>query len=203
MSKIESNHAATQGTERRLPQNQISFESLAIGEQFFDGESGEYWEKVSATEGELRSGSNHGADSNRSAFRSDEMVERGGKVQQTMSFEDWVAGVEREVGSDVDGESYRQFYDHGLSPSEAVLQDRQGDGVLIGKLPETLYTTINGKMSAEEAADSLVSHASKIADAIKRRDNCFFEKRVTSINALLDLLAQYVQQERQAEPSSN
>jgi hypothetical protein len=60
---------------------------------------------------------------------------------ETMPFVKWVARVEQEVGSDVDGESYRRYYDQGLSPSEAVLQDRLNDGVLdrpqASKIPKT------------------------------------------------------------------
>ncbi|WP_186214511.1 hypothetical protein [Burkholderia gladioli] len=48
---------------------------------------------------------------------------------ERQTFEDWVAGVEREVGSDVDGESYRRYYNQGMSPSEAVRQDRLDDGL--------------------------------------------------------------------------
>lgn len=61
-----------------------------------------------------------------------------------------------------------------------------------------MYTQIEGMLSAQQAADSLVSHASKIADAIKRGDNYFFESRISSVNALLDLLTKYVHQERLA-----
>lgn len=65
-----------------------------------------------------------------------------------------------------------------------------------------MYEQIEGMMGAEEAADSLVSHATKIGDAIKRGDNSLFEIRVAGVNTLLDLLAQYVQQERSKIPAS-
>jgi Zn-finger protein len=58
-----------------------------------------------------------------------------------------------------------------------------------------MYTPIDNKLLAEEAADALVFHATNIADAIKRKDNCFFEHRATSIKVIMDLLRQYTQQE--------
>ncbi|MFP3637690.1 hypothetical protein [Paraburkholderia sp. SIMBA_054] len=52
------------------------------------------------------------------------------KIRQVLSFEDWSAAIEREVGAEVEAESYRQYYDRGLSPAEAVLQDRLDNGVI-------------------------------------------------------------------------
>ncbi|MGF6603992.1 hypothetical protein P3T23_008747 [Paraburkholderia sp. GAS448] len=74
-------------------------------------------------------------DAFKAAFMACQAIETQLATRQTMSFEDWIAGVEREAGSDVDGESYRRYYDQGMSPSEAMLQDRQDDGVLRRKLP--------------------------------------------------------------------
>lgn len=59
-----------------------------------------------------------------------------------------------------------------------------------------MYTQIEGMLSAEDAADQLVFHATNIAGAIKRKDNCVFENRRSSLQAILKLLDQYVQQER-------
>lgn len=59
------------------------------------------------------------------------------------------------------------------------------------------YKQIEGMMSAEHAAAALVMHATNIANAINRNDNCVFEHRVTSLKALLTLLGQYVEQERE------
>ena len=58
-----------------------------------------------------------------------------------------------------------------------------------------MYTQIEGMLSAEEAADALVYHATNIANAIKRQDNCCFEGRAESIKAVLDLLRRYVTEE--------
>ncbi|OEZ53006.1 hypothetical protein JAB5_27480 [Janthinobacterium sp. HH103] len=66
-----------------------------------------------------------------------------------------------------------------------------------------MYTQITGMMEAEDAADALVFHATNIADAIKRNDNCFFESRETSLKAVLKLLGQYVQQDRAAKPADS
>lgn len=66
----------------------------------------------------------------------------------------------------------------------------------------TAYTQIEGMMSAEEAADALVFHAGNIAVAIKRNDNAVFENREASLKAVLDLLGQYVRQERVADTTS-
>jgi hypothetical protein len=53
-------------------------------------------------------------------------------VVQTMDFDKWVARVEQEIGSDdVDGESYRVYYNRGLSPADAVLYDRMDNDVLV------------------------------------------------------------------------
>jgi hypothetical protein len=61
-----------------------------------------------------------------------------------------------------------------------------------------MYTQIEGMMSAGEAADALVFHATNIAEAIKRNDNCFFENRQVSLTSVLQLLGEYVQQGRAA-----
>lgn len=61
-----------------------------------------------------------------------------------------------------------------------------------------MYLKIEGMLTAEEAAEELVRYAAKIADAIKRHDHTVFEKRAEGLKALLELLDQYVQQERQA-----
>ena len=45
-----------------------------------------------------------------------------------MDFEEWIAGVESEIASDVDPEAYRQYFDDGLTPVEAVMQSRVDDG---------------------------------------------------------------------------
>ncbi|MGS1035946.1 hypothetical protein NFI99_12605 (plasmid) [Burkholderia glumae] len=66
-----------------------------------------------------------------------------------------------------------------------------------------MYKKIEGMLSAEEAADALVSHATNIANAIKRNDNAVFENREASLNAILKLLGQYVQQERAGEPATD
>ena len=58
------------------------------------------------------------------------------------------------------------------------------------------YPQITGMMAAEDAADSLVFHATNIANAIKRNDNCFFENREASIKAVLNLLGRYVKEDR-------
>ncbi|MEB0118787.1 hypothetical protein QN395_20095 [Undibacterium sp. RTI2.2] len=50
-------------------------------------------------------------------------------------------------------------------------------------------------MSPEDAADALVLHATNIAAAIKRHDNCFFDNRAVSLKVVLNLLEQYVRQE--------
>lgn len=65
-----------------------------------------------------------------------------------------------------------------------------------------MYPQIEGMMSAEDAADHLVFHATNIAAAIKRKDNCFFPNRKTSVLAVLKLLEQYVQEENGAAPVS-
>lgn len=65
-----------------------------------------------------------------------------------------------------------------------------------------MYTQIEGMMTAEDAADALVFHATNIANAIKRNDNAVFEHREASLKALLKLLGQYVGQERAAESAS-
>lgn len=58
-----------------------------------------------------------------------------------------------------------------------------------------MYTQIEGMLTPEEAADALVFHATNIANAIKRKDNCFFENRVESMNAIVRLLRDYIKQE--------
>lgn len=58
-----------------------------------------------------------------------------------------------------------------------------------------MYKQIEGMMSASEAADALVFHATNIASAINRNDNTVFDFRKSSLNAVLKLLNQYVQQE--------
>ena len=57
------------------------------------------------------------------------------------------------------------------------------------------YKQVEGLMSPGEAADSLVQYAKHIAHAIKRKDNAAFAPRVTSLNAILLLLNQYVAQD--------
>lgn len=57
-----------------------------------------------------------------------------------------------------------------------------------------MYTPIEGMLPPNEAADALVFHATKISDAIKQNDNCLFPHRLASINAILKLLAKYVEQ---------
>jgi hypothetical protein len=66
-----------------------------------------------------------------------------------------------------------------------------------------MYTQIEGMMGPEEAADSLVFHATNIAAAIKRNDNCFFNNRAASLKAILGLLGQYVEQEASAGSQSS
>jgi hypothetical protein len=52
-------------------------------------------------------------------------------VVQTMTFDMWVARVEQEIGSDdVDGEAYRLYYNRGMSPADAVLNERMDSDVL-------------------------------------------------------------------------
>ncbi len=52
-------------------------------------------------------------------------------VVQTMPFETWVARVEQQIGSaDVSGESYRIYYNRGISPADAVLYERMDSDVL-------------------------------------------------------------------------
>ncbi|MGY6251813.1 hypothetical protein ACXIVK_00015 [Paraburkholderia caledonica] len=64
-------------------------------------------------------------------------------LPQPIRFEDWVAGVEREVGAHVERESYRRYYDQGLSPANAVLQDRLEAGVLERSSAEAALQCIN------------------------------------------------------------
>lgn len=46
-------------------------------------------------------------------------------------FAQWAARIESELGSeDVDFESYRRYYQDGLSPAEAVRQERLDAGVI-------------------------------------------------------------------------
>lgn len=59
-----------------------------------------------------------------------------------------------------------------------------------------MYKNIEGYITAEEAADMLVFHANNMANSIKNNDNCFFEFRRSSIQAVMKLLDQYVQQDR-------
>ena len=66
-----------------------------------------------------------------------------------------------------------------------------------------MYTQITGMMEAKDAADALIFHATNIADAIKRNDNCFFENREASVKAILKLLGQYVQQDRATKPADS
>lgn len=65
-----------------------------------------------------------------------------------------------------------------------------------------MYRQIEEMMSAEEAADALVFHTTNIANSIKRSDNCFFEHRKASIKALMSLLEQYVEQERESRAAA-
>lgn len=65
-----------------------------------------------------------------------------------------------------------------------------------------MYTRIEGMMSADEAADALVFHATNIAAAIKRNDNACFGNREASLKAILKLLGQYVHQEHAADSAS-
>lgn len=61
-----------------------------------------------------------------------------------------------------------------------------------------MYQQIEGMLSAEDAADQLLLNATNIAAAIKRNDNCFFVNRKASLNAVLELLTQYVNAEQGA-----
>lgn len=58
------------------------------------------------------------------------------------------------------------------------------------------YVPLEGMMSAEDAADALIFHATNIANAIKRKDNIAFENREVSLKSILKLLTQYVHQDR-------
>ncbi len=41
-------------------------------------------------------------------------------------FNDWIARVESEVASDVNAESYRVYWQAGMTPAEAVASERAG-----------------------------------------------------------------------------
>lgn len=64
----------------------------------------------------------------------DELFELGRAVVESSgvpTFTTWMAGVESCVASDeLDAKAYRPLYDKGLSPSEAVLIERMGSGVV-------------------------------------------------------------------------
>lgn len=49
--------------------------------------------------------------------------------RKKMSFEDWVGRVSSEIASDIHPQSYRQYYDAGLSPAEAVARERRDAGL--------------------------------------------------------------------------
>lgn len=52
-------------------------------------------------------------------------------LPQALTFEDWMARVEQELGSDeVNPKPFKVHYWRGLTPAEAVLEDRIADGVL-------------------------------------------------------------------------
>ncbi|MBK6616540.1 hypothetical protein [Ottowia sp.] len=58
-----------------------------------------------------------------------ETFERAGKL----TFSNWIAGVCAEMGVDeVTPSAYRSFYDKGMRPAEAVLQERLDSGVMEG-----------------------------------------------------------------------
>ncbi len=41
------------------------------------------------------------------------------------TFEAWIARVESEIASDVEPQAYRTYFERGLSPVEAVAEDRE------------------------------------------------------------------------------
>ncbi|HDR9103735.1 TPA: hypothetical protein QDB04_000509 [Burkholderia vietnamiensis] len=54
-----------------------------------------------------------------------------GQPPQTLSFDDWMARVEQELGTEeVNPDSFGAYYWRGLTPAEAVLEDRIAAGVL-------------------------------------------------------------------------
>lgn len=46
-------------------------------------------------------------------------------LMQTMSFEEWITIVEREVASDIEPSAYYPYYVQGLDPHEAIELDRE------------------------------------------------------------------------------
>ena len=56
------------------------------------------------------------------------------------------------------------------------------------------YKQIKDYLSAEDVADELINYSTRIAEAIKRKDNCAFEGRASGVRALLKLLNRYVKQ---------
>lgn len=60
-----------------------------------------------------------------------------------------------------------------------------------------MYETIDGYISAEEAADELVRHTQMIAEGVKRGENLGFEIRLAGVEAIASLLAKYVVQLRE------
>jgi hypothetical protein len=49
------------------------------------------------------------------------------RIDDTDAFQAWIARVEAEIAADVNAGSYRQYFDAGLTPAQAVLRDRQND----------------------------------------------------------------------------
>lgn len=103
---------------------------------------------------------------------------------------------------------YKKGKWHGCSSGESyTLEDLVFPGAKAGWIDSPLqpsyvapvqsaeYKQVEGMLDAEGAADHLVFHATNIAGAIKRKDNAAFGPRVTSMNALLLLLNQYVAQD--------
>jgi hypothetical protein len=47
-----------------------------------------------------------------------------------ISFDEWIALVEGNIGSDVEPAAYRSYFERGLLPADAVLLDRMAEGLL-------------------------------------------------------------------------
>jgi len=73
------NELATAQSDRNLVEDddryhEITFEKVAVGNQFYDSESGEVWKKQSPTEAEMVTGGDHGLESTLDKFPVDHIV---------------------------------------------------------------------------------------------------------------------------------